>query len=491
MKTVKPSLRTSDLSRIHSERQYAIVSTLLQEFPDPLPPHCHNLLRHAPESFDDLRYGAIAAAAFNLHLGHLPISVLGVQSELARAPAPAAVDLTEIFNFLKLQVMPLPAGILEWECEELWNAYSFRRKATLYNEASQAMMSQPDKADSIDRHVRRALLDLDFKRNGDGLPEILDASALIPLSPTIPDLLIEGLLHKGSKLSLGGNSKAFKSWTFLNIALSIATGEPWLGLTTTRAKVLYLNFEIQPAFIHRRLQVLCSARALKPEPGYLDIWNLRGFSAPHTVIIPKVIQRAKTLGYGLAIIDPSYKLFDAGADENSAIDVGAMMNSFEHITTQTGASVAYGAHFAKGNASAKEAIDRVSGSGVFARDPDTILTFTKHEEPDCFTVESILRNLPPLPAFVVKWEYPQFTRQENLDPAKLQKKPGRPSSHFKEDILALIIDSPMSSTNWQKEAQNELGVGRSRFYELKDALSVNGKVIKSKINGLWTAVCKK
>src|SRR3954470_23651854 len=37
-------------------------------------------------------------------------------------------------------------------------------------------------------------------------------------------------------------------------------------------------------------------------------------------------------------------------------------------------------HFAKGNAAAKETIDRISGSGVFARDPDSLITFTKHEE---------------------------------------------------------------------------------------------------------------
>jgi len=37
------------------------------------------------------------------------------------------------------------------------------------------------------------------------------------------------------------------------------------------------------------------------------------------------------------------------------------------------AASVFGAHFSKGNQAGKESIDRISGSGVFARDPDTIL----------------------------------------------------------------------------------------------------------------------
>src|ERR1051326_5934928 len=41
-------------------------------------------------------------------------------------------------------------------------------------------------------------------------------------------------------------------------------------------------------------------------------------------------------------------------------------------------AVAFAGHSAKGDASVKEAIDRIRGSGVFARDPDSLVTFTKH-----------------------------------------------------------------------------------------------------------------
>jgi hypothetical protein len=202
-----PPLRTTELQRIHAERQSQIIATVLQECPDPIPKHCLNLLRHAPESFDDLRYGAVAAAAFNLHLNQRPISILTVQEELARNPVKG--DLSEVFNFLTLRPMPLSPGILEWECEELWHAYAYRQQATVLYEGYQSMIAAPDKSDSIMAHVRGAIDDLTVdQRNGDGLPDIVDGSALLKTEPVLPELLVEGFLHRGSKLSLGGSSKA-------------------------------------------------------------------------------------------------------------------------------------------------------------------------------------------------------------------------------------------------------------------------------------------
>jgi hypothetical protein len=243
--------------------------------------------------------------------------------------------------------------------------------------------------------------------------------------------------------------------------------------------------------MHDRLNVVARSRNLNPDPGYIDLWNLRGSSCSHDQIIPKIIERSKSSGYGLTIIDPSYKLMEKGSDENSPGDVGSMLNSFERIAVQTGSAVAYGAHFAKGNASAKEAIDRVSGSGVFARDPDSILTFTKHEETDCFTVEASVRNLPPLPPFVIKWEYPIFVIQTNLDPDNLKKRPGPPRCTSPESVRDLLKVESLSTKNWQILASDELGISRASFFRIKDELSQKGLILLSKINGLWTAVYPK
>ena len=53
-------------------------------------------------------------------------------------------------------------------------------------------------------------------------------------------------------------------------------------------------------------------------------------------------------------------------NENGTHEMAALMNSIEHLAVETVAGVAFAAHYSKGNQAAKEAIDRVSGSGVFS-----------------------------------------------------------------------------------------------------------------------------
>src|SRR4029077_12679540 len=150
----------------------------------------------------------------------------------------------------------------------------------------------------------------------------------------------------------------------------------------------------------------------------IELWNLRGHFASHHILIPQIIERVKDRDYALIILDPIYKLYGE-TDENKAGDVARLMNALEKLAVDTGAAVAFGAHYSKGNQSSKESIDRISGSGVFARDPDTIISFTTHEEAGCFVVEPILRNLPPIDPFVVRWQFPLMQRDESLDPTKL------------------------------------------------------------------------
>ena len=119
-------------------------------------------------------------------------------------------------------------------------------------------------------------------------------------------------------------------------------------------------------------------------------------------IFPRITERVKDGGYSLIVLDPIYKCY-GDVDENSAGNVAGLMNAIEALTVETGAAVAFGAHYSKGNQAGKEAIDRISGSGVFARDPDSILNFTRHEEAEAFTIELTLRNFKPVAPFCVSW----------------------------------------------------------------------------------------
>ena len=298
------------------------------------------------------------------------------------------------------------------------------------------------------------------EQNADGLPPIVDAVALADDKTPIPPELVEGLLHQGSKMVVGGGSKSYKSWGLLDLGLSVAHGVPWLGRETKQGIVLYLNFEIQDVFLRDRLKAIAEAKGIAFEPDKFHVWNLRGYSTASKDILPRILQRIESVGYSLIILDPLYKLL-GDADENSAKDIAKVLNDVERVAVATGAAVAFGAHFSKGSQSRKDSMDRISGSGVFARDPDSILTFTAHESDGAYTVDATLRNLPPIAPFVIKWKFPLF-QVSDLDPAKL-KQPGSSKTYTVNQILQCLKDG-MTTTEWLKVAKAETGIGRGTFF---------------------------
>jgi AAA domain len=314
------------------------------------------------------------------------------------------------------------------------------------------------------------------------LPTIEDAAALISKPIVLPSDIIEGLIHAGGKVEIGGASKSYKTWLLIDLAVSVVTGVVWLnGYTTRKGRVLYVNFELPPAFCAKRIQTVCDERQLTLEPGMLSVLNLRGY-----VKAWAQLQSQLQLGqFALIILDPSYKLL-RGRDENKAGDIAALLDEFEVLAVQTGAAVAFGAHYSKGNQAQKEAIDRVGGSGVFARDPDSILNFTRHEERDCFTVEMTLRNHPPQKPFVVRWQFPLFCVDSMLDPAKL-KRAGRPREYDPKDLLELI-DKPMRAAKIVKIAKEERGIPERRIYEFLRELKKAGLLKQPRARGPYEPV---
>lgn len=212
----------------------------------------------------------------------------------------------------------------------------------------------------------------------DDLPGLSVLSDYRDNPPILPDELITGVLRKGHKMLISGSSKAGKSFLLIELCIAIAEGIPWLGFQCAQGKVLYVNLEIDPAScINRFLKIY---KALKLEPKCMDnitVWNLRGHAVPLDQLVPILVRRVKNLHLDAIIIDPIYKVITG--DENKASDMAAFCNQFDKICTETGCSVIYCHHHSKGAQGLKKAMDRASGSGVFARDPDAQLDMIELE----------------------------------------------------------------------------------------------------------------
>jgi RecA-family ATPase len=148
--------------------------------------------------------------------------------------------------------------------------------------------------------------------------------------------------------------------------------------------VLFTDFELdRPSFYHR-LKTVADAMAAPIDPSMIDTLSLRGHTASTEALADHIIEEATTYRpsgyYGLLLLDPLY-LFGSG-DENSAGDVRDVMRQIGRLATTLGCSIAMSHHNSKGMAGAKNAIDRASGSGVFARFPDALLDLAEVRAPD-------------------------------------------------------------------------------------------------------------
>lgn len=319
------------------------------------------------------------------------------------------------------------------------------------------------------------------------LPEIEFLREFVASAPAPPPQVIEGLLHQGCKMILGGTSKSNKSWCLLDLALSVASGEKWWGHRCARMPVVYINFELPRWSIGQRINALAGARPECQGLGdTLALWNLRGRSADLSRLRPKLEEQLARHAFGLIILDPAYKLLGE-RDENANGEIASLMNEFEALAQSSGAAVVVAHHFAKGDSSAKTAIDRMSGAGAWARDPDSILILTPHEEPDCFTVSAILRNLPQRPEFVVEWDYPLMRLAPELNPGALR----RPQSKNKvcadrEFVEAVIRPEGKPFTRIVNEARAALKMSpRTTATYLKRLVA--GGVIQSGGGLYWVA----
>lgn len=211
----------------------------------------------------------------------------------------------------------------------------------------------------------------------DDLPPIISAREFLSNPTPEPPAVIEGILKKGAKMICSGDSKSGKTCLLTNLAICIAEGWEWLGHQCMQGRVLYINLEVlQDDWEKRYLSIYKSHESPVSEAGKdnFDYWYLRGKAETLDKLAKKIIRRCRGKNYLAIIVDPIYKV--QGGDENSAEAIGRFCALFDKIAEETGAALIYVHHHSKGMQGGKKAMDRMSGSGVFARDADAIVDFT-------------------------------------------------------------------------------------------------------------------
>lgn len=290
----------------------------------------------------------------------------------------------------------------------------------------------------------------------DDLP---DTESMVDAWNNLPELappLIDGVLRQGHKMLIAGPSKAGKSYALIEMCCAIAEGRCWLNWKCTQGKVLYVNLELDRASCLHRFKDVYTTLGWRPENlANIDIWNLRGKSVPMDKLAPRLIRRAKKKNYIAIIIDPIYKVITG--DENSADQMAHFCNQFDKVCTELGCAVIYCHHHSKGAQGGKRSMDRASGSGVFARDPDALLDLIELELTDALVKAE--KNKAVCNAcydILIKHGQQDDVSQDDLCSSKEMREAVRNAVHgqeyaYAEQIIANAEKSVESRTAWRIE----------------------------------------
>jgi hypothetical protein len=290
-----------------------------------------------------------------------------------------------------------------------------------------------------------------------------------------PPIVIEGLLRQQEILLMGGQAKRWKSWARLDLLYCVSNGMPWFGFQTVQSRVLHVDLELFGASLRERLSVISESYG-QGVCDNIDIISARGqnFTCPDLEMLPDYVDQN---AYGIFSFDPNYRLL-AGKNENDAGVITALLNRFLALGYSLQAAIALVQHFTKGDQSQKDSQDRFSGSGVWGRFPDSLMTFTDLETENCFSVETTLRDFQPVEPFAVRWEFPRFRIDSALDPEKLkQAKPGRPKLSTAEHLASLLhADETISYGDLFRRAQ-KLCQMKQRTFDRRLKEAKNQKLI--------------
>lgn len=247
----------------------------------------------------------------------------------------------------------------------------------------------------------------------DDLPNPENMSDLWENMPELAPPLIDGVLRQGHKMLIAGPSKAGKSYALIELCCAIAEGQKWFGWQCTQGRVMYVNLELDRASCLHRFKDVYTALGFRHDNiNNIDIWNLRGKSIPMDKLAPKLIRRASRNQYIAIVIDPIYKIITG--DENSADQMANFCNQFDKVCTELGCAVIYCHHHSKGAQGGKKSMDRASGSGVFARDPDALLDLLELETTDNIIKQLINNEVCKLcKKYLIKYGYEDCISQDD------------------------------------------------------------------------------
>lgn len=213
-----------------------------------------------------------------------------------------------------------------------------------------------------------------------------------------PEWLIDSLFTCGSLVCLYGPSGHGKSFLALDWALSLALGTTWLGHPTRHGVVIYVAAEGGPS-IRKRVQVWQQARGrVTVLEAFFILEAPQVREANQLDLLIRQIAEVETRPV-LIVLDTLARCF-VGGEENSAKDMGELVEGLDRLRRHTGATVMVLHHTGKDNLDMERGSTALrAGSDVMIRvvkGKDGLITVKNNKQKDDEEFDEIHLRLDPI-----------------------------------------------------------------------------------------------
>lgn len=320
----------------------------------------------------------------------------------------------------ELECLLLKAGVPPEEAlivarDTVWNKYRGQRRELrqLWTEINKAKKNVGIKVSQGAGKFQR-----------EGYTELLNAD--LPA----PDWMVEGVWSQNAHGLIAGQSKSYKSTIALDLAISVASGTPFLGQfeIPERGPVLFVQEENTRNDLQARLKAISRSRGLlkTPEPSRsMSNGQVRvDFSAAKAKKVPieflnnkrvdlgsdddmeKLEEAVKEMQPKLLVLDPLY-LLTPGVDENSAHAMVPILNRLLHLKHDYDLGILVVHHYKKQDHNHPiRGGERISGTSAFYRWFESALYMERTDDP--FTVKMTPEHRTHPPQGVIQLEFNDF-----------------------------------------------------------------------------------
>lgn len=185
-----------------------------------------------------------------------------------------------------------------------------------------------------------------------------------------PKWLLHHLVPAEALVRLSGNPGSYKSFLALDMALCVATGRNWQGVNTRSAPVLYLAGE-GAGGLQDRVVAWMRHNAVDdvPDDTFLLLPRMVLTNAEEWNLLVRLVQGLRP---ALIVLDTQQRT-TAGVEENSAAEMASVVERWDWLVKQGGATVLVVHHLGK------DASRGARGSSVVNASVDTEMVLTRTE----------------------------------------------------------------------------------------------------------------